>query len=92
MKQDNYTPRVSPYGRISASDEERAPGIDRQLRAVYPCIESRGGVPTREYIDNDKSAFKPEVIRDEGFEPWLQDFIDGKNDGIAGWDLDRLFR
>lgn len=92
MKQDNYTPCVTPYARISDTDEERAPGLDRQLRSVLPLIEARGGVATREYIDNDKSAYKPEVIRDEGFEPWLQDFIAGKNDGIAGWDLDRIFR
>lgn len=92
MKHDNYTPRVPPYGRISDSDEERAPGIDRQFRSVLPMIEARGGVATREYIDNNKSAFKPEVIRDEGFEPWLQDFIAGKNDGIAAWDFDRVFR
>ncbi|MFD0634105.1 recombinase family protein [Catenulispora yoronensis] len=92
MKQDNSTPRVSPYARISDTDEERAPGLDRQFRTVLPLIETRGGVATREYIDNDKSAYKPEVIRDEGFEPWLQDFIAGHNDGIAGWDLDRIFR
>ena len=85
MKQDNSTPRVTPYARISDTDEERAPGLDRQLRSVLPLIEVRGGVATQEYIDNDKSAYKPEVIRDEGFEPWLQDFIAGKNDGIAGW-------
>ncbi|MFF7525977.1 recombinase family protein [Streptomyces pseudovenezuelae] len=84
--------RVSPYGRISDTDEERAPGIDRQLRTVYPLIERHGGVPTREYIDNDKSAFKEDVVRDEGFEPWLEDFKAGKNDGIAAWDLDRVFR
>jgi site-specific DNA recombinase len=84
--------RISPYARISDSDEKRAPGIDRQLRTVLPLIEARGGVATREYVDNNKSAYKPDVIRDEGFEPWLKDFIDGKNDGIAAWDLDRLFR
>jgi site-specific DNA recombinase len=86
------TLRVSPYARISDTDEERAPGIDRQLRTVLPLIQARGGIATPEKIDNDKSAYKPDVIRDEGFEPWLQDFIDGKNDGIAGWDLDRIFR
>ena len=92
MRHDNYTPRTGPYARISDTDQDRAPGLDRQLRTVMPLIEARGGVATREYIDNDKSAFKPEVIRDEGFEPWLADFIAGKNDGIAGWDLDRIFR
>lgn len=84
--------RVSPYGRISDSEEERAPGIDRQLRIVYPLIKRNGGTPTREYIDNDKSAFKVGVVRDEGFEPWLQDFIDNKTDGVAAFDLDRLWR
>lgn len=84
--------RVAPYARISDTDEERAPGLDRQLRTVLPLISNRNGVATHEYIDNDKSAYKPEVIRDEGFEPWLQDFVDNENDGIAGWDLDRIFR
>lgn len=84
--------QVAPYARISDTDEERAPGIDRQLRTVLPLIESRGGNPTDEYIDNDKSAYQEDVIRDEGFEPWLADFIDGKNDGIAALDLDRIFR
>lgn len=92
MKQNISTPRVAPYARISDSDEDRAPGLDRQLRTVMPLIASRGGDPAREYVDNDKSAFKEDVIRDEGFEPWLADFIAGKNDGIAAFDLDRLFR
>lgn len=85
--------RIAPYARISDTDEDRAPGLDRQLRVVYPLIESRGGTPTeREYVDNDKSAYQEDVIRDEGFEPWLADFIAGKNDGVAAFDLDRLFR
>jgi site-specific DNA recombinase len=84
--------RVAPYARISDTDEDRAPGLDRQLRIVYPLIESRGGTPTHEYVDNDKSAYDDTVIRDEGFEPWLKDFIAGNNDGIAAFDLDRLFR
>ncbi|MGV9340602.1 recombinase family protein [Streptomyces sp. NPDC003688] len=92
MKADTTPIIVAPYARISDTDEERAPGLDRQLRTVLPLIETRGGTDTHEYIDNDKSAYKPEVIRDEGFEPWLQDFTAGKNDGIAGWDLDRIFR
>src|SRR5229473_2004181 len=85
------TLRVSPYARISDTDEERAPGIDRQLRTVLPLIESRGGVATREYVDNNKSAFKPDVCR-EDFERWLQDFIDNKTGGIAAWDFDRILR
>jgi len=84
--------RITPYARISDTDEERAPGIDRQLRIVHPLIKRLGGEVTKEYVDNDKSAYDPEVIRDEGFEPWLADFIEGHNDGIAAYDLDRLFR
>lgn len=61
------------------------------MRTVHPLISLREAVFARDYIDNDKSAFKPEVFRD-AFEAWLQDFIDDKNDGIAGWDLDRIFR
>ncbi|MFC8829003.1 recombinase family protein [Streptomyces sp. NPDC057137] len=87
----NSALRVSPYARISDTDEERAPGIDRQFRTVHPFIASRDAVLTRDYIDNDKSAFKPEVFRDD-FEAWLRDFIDNKSDGLAGWDLDRIFR
>ncbi|WP_327313347.1 recombinase family protein [Streptomyces sp. NBC_01235] len=89
--ESNSPLRVSPYARISDTDEERAPGIDRQLRTVHPLIASRDAVQTRDYTDNDKSAYKPEVFRDD-FEAWLQDFIDDKNDGIAAWDLDRVFR
>lgn len=89
--ESNSPLRVAPYARISDTDEERAPGIDRQLRTVHPLIASRDVVKTRDYIDNDKSAFKSEVFRDD-FEAWLKDFIDNKNDGIAAWDLDRLFR
>ncbi|QMU68908.1 recombinase family protein [Streptacidiphilus sp. P02-A3a] len=84
--------RVSPYGRISDTDKKRAPGINHQFRTVHPLIASRGGVATCDYFDNGKSAYKPEVIRDDGFEPWLQDFIDNQTDVIAGWDLDRIFR
>jgi hypothetical protein len=58
---------------------------------VHPLIAARGAVQTRDYIDNDKSAFKDGVFRDD-FEAWLKEFNDGKNDGIAAWDLDRVFR
>jgi len=94
-------PRVPPYYRISDTDDERAPGIDRQGRIVVPLIERNGGeIPFRdmvdgkpryEYVDNDKSAFDPTVYRDD-FEAWLQDFIDDKHDGGAAYDLDRFFR
>lgn len=83
--------RVSPYARISDTDEERAPGIDRQLRTVHPLIAAKGAVATRDYVDNDKSAYKRDVVRDD-FEAWLQDFTDNKTDGIAVWDVDRAFR
>jgi site-specific DNA recombinase len=89
--ESNSPLRVSPYARISDTDEERAPGLDRQLRTVHPLIASRDAVLTRDYTDNDKSAYKPDVFRDD-FEAWLQDFIDDKTDGIAAWDLDRVFR
>ncbi|WP_141698388.1 recombinase family protein [Streptomyces lushanensis] len=82
---------VGPYARISDTDEGRAPGLDRQLRTVHPLIASRDAVQTRDCAGNDKSAYKPEVFRDD-FEAWLQGFIDEENDGIAAWDLDRVFR
>ncbi|MEU6683944.1 recombinase family protein [Streptomyces sp. NPDC046832] len=58
---------------------------------MHPLIAARDAVLTRDYTDNDKSAYTPEVFR-EDFEAWLQDFIDDNNDGIAAWDLDRVFR
>ncbi len=58
---------------------------------MHPLVASRDAVLTRDYTDNDKSAYKPEVFRDD-FEAWLRDFIADKNDGIAAWDLDRIFR
>jgi len=84
--------RVSPYARISETDDERAPGIDRQLKDAHGLIGLRGGVATEDYIDNDTSAYKPEVIREEGFEPWLKAFKENLTDGIAGYDLDRIAR
>lgn len=89
-KESTYL-RVSPYARISDTDEERAPGVDRQLRIVHPAIEQRGGKPTRDYVDNNKSAFDPGVYRDD-FEQWLQDFEANRTDGIAAYDVDRVFR
>lgn len=84
-------PRVTPYARISDTDEERAPGIDRQLRIILPIIGLRGATALPERIDNNKSAFDPDVYRDD-FEQWLKDFEANLTDGIIAYDLDRIFR
>lgn len=85
------TLRISPYARISDTDEERAPGIDRQLRVILPLIEGHDAVATRQYIDNNKSAFDPDVYRDD-FEQWLQDFEADLTDGVVAYHLDRVCR
>ncbi|MFE0365701.1 tyrosine-type recombinase/integrase [Streptomyces griseoaurantiacus] len=91
MKADISPILVSPYARISDTDEERAPGIDRQLRIVHPLLSTNGYTATRDYIDNNKSAFDPDVYRDD-FEQWLADFEAEKTDGAVAYHIDRITR
>ena len=91
MKADICPILVSPYARISDTDEERAPGIDRQLRIVHPLLSTNGYTATRDYVDNNKSAFDPDVYRDD-FEQWLADFEAEKTDGAVAYHIDRITR
>ncbi len=86
------TLRISPYARLSYTEfGPDAPGIRRQLADATKIIELRGATPTEPYEDPDISAYQPKVTRPD-FERWLTDFKEGRTDGIAGWDLDRIVR
>jgi DNA invertase Pin-like site-specific DNA recombinase len=83
--------RVGIYTRISRDDEGEALGVARQRQDCERLADLRSWQPVKVYEDNDVSAFKRNVVRDE-FELMLKDLSTGLIDGIVAYDLDRLAR
>ncbi|MGW8685816.1 recombinase family protein [Streptomyces sp. NPDC055817] len=83
--------KVGIYTRISRDDEGDALGVARQKQDCERLADLRGWQAVKIYEDNDVSAFKRNVVRDE-FELMLKDLRAGLIDGIVAYDLDRLAR
>ncbi len=83
--------RVGIYTRISRDDEGDALGVARQQQDCERLADLRSWQTVKVYEDNDVSAFKRNVVRDE-FELMLRDLRAGLIDGIVAYDLDRLAR
>lgn len=83
--------RVGIYTRISRDDEGEALGVGRQRTDCERLADLRTWQPVKVYEDNDVSAFKRNVVREE-FELMLKDLRAGLIDGVVAYDLDRLAR
>ncbi|WP_329119681.1 recombinase family protein [Streptomyces sp. NBC_01465] len=83
--------KVGIYTRISRDDEGEALGVARQKQDCERLADLRSWQAVKVYEDNDVSAFKRNVVRDE-FELMLKDLRAGLIDGIVAYDLDRLAR
>ncbi|MGW2424452.1 recombinase family protein [Streptomyces sp. NPDC001709] len=83
--------KVGIYTRISRDDEGEALGVARQQSDCERLADLRSWQAVKVYEDNDVSAFKRNVVRDE-FELMLKDLRAGLIDGIVAYDLDRLAR
>ena len=83
--------RPAAYLRISDDVELLGEGVGRQ-RADVTALAERLGWPTPLfYVDNDRSAFKAGVVREE----WcrlLADLESGLIDGLLAYNLDRVVR
>ncbi|MFI9809591.1 recombinase family protein [Streptomyces sp. NPDC052301] len=79
------------YTRISRDDEGDTLGVARQQQDCERLADLRSWQAVKVYEDNDVSAFKRNVVRDE-FELMLKDLRAGLIDGIVAYDLDRLAR
>ncbi|MGW1804707.1 recombinase family protein [Streptomyces sp. NPDC002078] len=83
--------KVGIYTRISRDDEGEALGVARQQQDCERLADLRSWQAVKVYEDNDVSAFKRNVVREE-FELMLTDLRAGLIDGIVAYDLDRLAR
>jgi DNA invertase Pin-like site-specific DNA recombinase len=83
--------RVGVCTRISRDDEGESLGVARQQQDCERLADLRSWQVVKTYEDNDVSAFKRNVVRDE-FELMLRDLRSGLIDGIVAYDLDRLAR
>ncbi|MEU8959558.1 recombinase family protein [Streptomyces sp. NPDC048518] len=83
--------KVGIYTRISRDDEGDALGVARQRQDCERLADLRSWQAVKIYEDNDVSAFRRNVVRDE-FELLLKDLRAGLLDGIVAYDLDRLAR
>ncbi|QDP44253.1 DNA invertase [Streptomyces phage Celia] len=90
-------PVVGSYARISDAYEDAETGVTdtgttRQRKVNKLLAEARGWqLHDREYVDNNLSAYKSHVVRDD-FEDLLEDLAAGVVDGIICYNLDRLAR
>ncbi|PNG17937.1 recombinase family protein [Streptomyces cahuitamycinicus] len=84
--------RLGGYARISLDKNGEELGVERQRRDYRQVAGVRPGWEVaRDYVDNDMSAFKRNVVRPE-FERLLVDLQSGVIDGVIAYDLDRLAR
>lgn len=98
---DEDTPvLVGAYDRISAAARERGEdaryqfseeGVDRQWEINQRVAERRGWTIHDRYSDNNRSAFKKDVIR-ENFQRMVKDLQAGVIQGIICYNMDRLVR
>ncbi|WP_406382720.1 recombinase family protein [Streptomyces sp. NBC_01618] len=84
--------RLGGYARISLDKDGEELGVERQRRDYRQVAGVRPGWEVaRDYVDNDVSAFKRNVIRPQ-FEALLTDLESGVIDGVIAYDVDRLAR
>jgi site-specific DNA recombinase len=79
------------YLRISDDREGESKGVNRQLTDGLALAESKGWPEPSIYNDNDKSAWKKNVVRDD-FRRLLDDIDSGAVDGVLVYDSDRFYR
>lgn len=84
-------PRIGIYLRISLDDEGEGLGVKRQEKDGRALVERRGWAVGDTYVDNNKSAFKKNVVRPQ-FERLLRDLSSGALDGMVTYDFDRIAR
>lgn len=84
-------PRIGIYLRISFDDEGEGLGVARQEEDCRAVVAKRGWDVAGVYVDNNKSAFRKNVVRKD-FERLLKDLTSGVLDGFATYDIDRLAR
>jgi site-specific DNA recombinase len=79
------------YVRISDDREGESKGVNRQLEDGLALAAARGWPEPAIYNDNDKSAWKRTVVRDD-FRRLLADIADGSVDALIVYDSDRFYR
>lgn len=83
--------QVGLYARISEDTEGAGAGVSRQAQDALRLAELRGWEVVERYVDNDVSAYKRTVVREQ-FERMLVDLKAGVIEGIVAYDLDRFAR
>jgi site-specific DNA recombinase len=79
------------YVRISDDREGQSKGVGRQLEDGFALARQRGWPKPAVYNDNDKSAWKRTVVRDD-YRRLLRDIADGLVDAVIVYDSDRFYR
>jgi DNA invertase Pin-like site-specific DNA recombinase len=87
-KPDNK--RAAIYARISSDRDGEALGVERQLEDCRKLCAGQGWATT-EYVDNNLSASKRDVVRPE-YNRLVNDIENGRVDVVVVWDIDRLTR
>ena len=82
--------RAAIYARISQDRGGEALGVARQVEDCRRLIAERGWTASREYVDNDISAYRDKYR--PGYESMLADLAAGQLDAIVVYHQDRLTR
>jgi site-specific DNA recombinase len=83
--------RIGALLRISYDKQGLRLGVGRQRDICNKLAASRGWEIVDYYDDNNRSAYRKNVIRKE-FERLVIDLREGRIDGIVSYDLDRNWR
>jgi DNA invertase Pin-like site-specific DNA recombinase len=78
------------YARVSADQEGKGLGVQRQLEDCRKLAAGRGWTIGREYVDNDVSAYSGKMR--PAYRQMVDDLANGSRDAVIVYNLDRLHR
>jgi DNA invertase Pin-like site-specific DNA recombinase len=84
--------RAALYARVSSEEQVEGYSIDAQRRAFRQFCETRQWVPSREYIEEGKSAHTDDLRKRPVFKQAINDAIAGQYDVLVVHKIDRFSR
>ena len=84
--------RAALYARVSSEEQVEGYSIDAQRRAFGQFCEARQWVPSREYVEEGKSAHTDDLRKRPMFRQAIDDAIAGQYDVLVVHKIDRFSR
>jgi site-specific DNA recombinase len=84
--------RAVLYARVSSEEQVEGYSIDAQKRAFRSLVQGRGWMPSKEYVEEGKSARTEDINKRPVFKEVITDALAGKFDVLVVHKLDRFSR